>query len=275
MIRYGNPLAAPGQRQPSGSINIDAYGLVQAQLTFAFDSAVDNTTDMIDEYSMGLAYPDDLGFEMKSYKYHITSAKGDVAMMTVDYMGIARGVGYTDAQVTGVSNTMAQPIETHPNFTKHQTSWAGGVLGGTPTAPLNRAIFVPSTSVPGQFTFGGFGISTDPATPNIKAGVRQYLRPMVNTRGTIFFDFANASRAAALVNANGWRLSSSDDLGKLLGGITTASTPGKWLFTSVNVEPIGTPSSNPYYKVTYDLMYANDVLGWDADIYPQLTAAIF
>ena len=49
-IDYGNDLASPGKRQPSGTISIDAYGLAQAQLTFALDSDPANLTNAIDTY---------------------------------------------------------------------------------------------------------------------------------------------------------------------------------------------------------------------------------
>ena len=129
-IDFGDNLfGLGGLRQPSGTLEIDAFGVVQAQLTFALDSSNTNIATNIEYYKNGVLHPDstDLGFNLWSYRYHITSAKGGVSMITVDYLGIARESGHSDSQIHGVINTTAQPIETHPNFTvKHaDKTWQG------------------------------------------------------------------------------------------------------------------------------------------------------
>lgn len=279
-IDYGADLASPGQRQPSGSVSIDAFGLAQAQLTFALDSDPANLTDAIDTYSLGIDYPDDLGFAMKSYKYHIASAKGGISMLTVDYIGVSRGVNYTDAQITGVANTMAQPIETHPNFTAYDSNYAAGPLAGTQTSPNNGAIFVPVATPTGlgqQYSFGGFAVSNT-STQNKKAGVRQYLRPMVNVRGQIFFGFGQDEKAFKLANMTGMLVHDDADLRKLVAPIVPGGTdPYKHaLITSVNIESIGSVETGKHIvKATYDLMIANDTLGWDLDIYRVAPVSIF
>ena len=280
-IDYGADLASPGQRQPTGSVSIDAFGLAQAQLTFALDSDPTNLTDAIDTYELGVDYPDDLGFPMKSYKYHIASAKGGVSMLTVDYIGVSRGVGYTDAQITGVSNTMAQPIETHPNFTAYDTRFNAGPLAGTQTSPNNGAIFVPVNTPSGlaqQFSFGGFAVSNT-STQNKKAGVRQYLRPMVNIRGQIFFGFGEGDKVNKLASSTGMIVHDLSDLRKLIAPLTGGTNPDAYkyaLITSVNIESIGSVESGKHViKATYDLMIANDTLGWDLDIYQIAPVSIF
>lgn len=281
-IDYGNDLASPGQRQPSGSISIDAYGLAQAQLTFALDSDPANLTDAIDTYELGVDYPDDLGFAMKSYKYHISSAKGGISMLTVDYIGVSRGVDYTDAQITGVSNTMAQPIETHPNFTSYDSRFNAGPLAGTPTSPQNSAIFTPvvnpaTGTASGQYSFNGFAVSNT-STQNKKAGVRQYLRPMVNIRGQILFGFESEAKAYKLANMTGMLVHDTADLTKLVAPVIPGGVDPykKALITSVNIESIGSIESGKHVvKATYDLMIANDTLGWDLDIYQVAPVSIF
>ena len=279
-VDFGNDLLNPGQRQPSGSVSIDAFGLAQAQLNFAVDSDPANLTDVIDTYSLGVDYPDDLGFTMKSYKYHLSSAKGGVSMLTVDYIGVSRGIDYTDAQITGVANTMAQPIETHPNFTAYDTRFAAGPLAGTNGSPQNGAIFVPVNTPPGvapQFSFGGFAVSNT-TTQNKKAGIRQYLRPMVNIRGQILFGYTTYNMAYKFANMSGMLVHDDADLTKLIAPVNPGGTdPYKHaLITSVNLESIGSIEVGKHViKVTYDLMIANDTLGWDLDVYQVSPESIF
>jgi len=277
---FGNDLLNPGKRQPSGSVSIDAYGIAQAQLTFAVDSDPANLTDVIDTYSTGVDYPDDLGFTMKSYKYHLSSAKGGVSMLTVDYIGVARGIDYTDAQITGVANTMAQPIETHPNFTTHDIRFVAGPLAGTNSNPYNGAIFVPVNTPPGvapQYSFGGFAVSNTPPQ-NKKAGIRQYLRPMVNIRGQILFGFTAVAKAYKLANMSGMIVHDTSDLTKLVAPVIPGGVDPykKALITSVNIEAIGSIESGKHVvKATYDLMIANDTIGWDLDVYQISPVSIF
>jgi hypothetical protein len=285
---YGNDLASPGVQQPTGSFNLDAFGLAQAQLTFAFDSSV--LVDIIDTYQTGVDYPVDaetLGFRMRSYKYSITSGSGDVSMLKVDYMGVARDAGWTDAQITGVATTTAQPIETHPAFSHDVTTEDDPPItypafGGVPGAPLNDAIFVPAPPQPNgalQFSFGGFGVAQG-GTPNKKAGIRQFLRPMLNVRGQIFFNAENAFRSATMVQNIGMTLFDSADMNILIvpGDAVGALSPEICLLTNASVEPIGYPGEDGTLiagiKVVYDIMVGGNN-GWDSDIYWPAKTSIF
>jgi len=282
--KYGNELIAPGERQPNGSFHLDAFGLAQAQLMFALDSDPANITDAIDMYQTGVDYPDDLGFTMRSYKYAISTTAGGVAMLTVDYMGVARTTGWTDAQITGVASTTAQPIETHPAFSKDVTidETTHPALAGTPSAPVNNAIFVVAPPQPNgniQFSFGGFGVAQG-ETPNKKAGIRQFLRPMLNVRGQIFFNAEQASRSAAMVANIGKTLYNETDMWTLItpNDAVGALTPEICLLTSASVEPIGYPGGDGTelagIKVVYDIMVGGSS-GWDEDIYWKADGAIF
>jgi hypothetical protein len=284
--KYGDELISPGVRQPTGSFHLDAFGLAQAQLTFAVDSDPANLIDVIDSFQTGVDYPDDLGFTMRSYKYSITSMVGKVSMLTVDYMGVARVDGWTDAQITGVASTTAQPIETHPAFSKDVSEGdpptTHPALAGTPSDPVNDAIFVVAPPQPNgaiQFSFGGFGVSKS-GDVNKKAGIRQFLRPMLNVRGQIFFNAENANRAAAMVNNIGKTLFSETDMFTLItpGDAVGALEPEICLMTSASVEPIGYPGGDGTelagIKVVYDIMIGGSS-GWDPDIYWKTETAIF
>lgn len=284
--KYGDELISPGVRQPSGAIQLDAYGLAQAQLTFAIDSSVDNLIDVIDAFQTGVPYPDDLGFTMQSYKYSIKLSSGNVAMLTVDYMGVARVSGWTDAQITGVATTTAQPIETHPAFSHDAATGdpptTHPALAGTPGSPINSAIFVPAPPQPNgalQFSFGGFGVAQG-ETPNKKAGIRQFLRPMLNVRGQIFFNAEEASRSAAMVANIGKTLYDAGDMQTLItpNDAVGALSPEICLLTNASVEPIGYPGGDGTgiagIKVVYDIMVGGSS-GWDEDIYWKADGAIF
>lgn len=273
-IDYGNSLEF-AIRQPNGTIELDAFGLAQAQATFAVDSTPANLQFAITAFTAGVPYPDNLGFPMISYRYRITTSKAGVAMLTADYMGINRAKGYTDPHIQGVVNTAAQPIETHPNFTKiTDPSISNNILAGVPSDPKNKAIFVPHTDPDTgvvQNLFKGFGVSTTAGTVNIKAGVRQYLRPMTTVRGVIYFNSANSGLAEKLSGNVGKYLKTGDSQTLLQPWLVYGVIYGtRWLVTAANIEPIGTPEilTAPFIKVTYDLMYGGQ-LGWDQDIYAQ------
>lgn len=277
-LDYGADLAAPGVIGATGSINIDAFGLAQAQLVFNIDSSNANLTDTIDMVSMGIEYPYDVGFPMKSHKYAISLQPGGVATMTIDFMGVARGIGYTDAQITGVSNTTAQPIETHPNFTIITDGTIGGVLAGPPASPssnINKPIFIPTGDALAPWRFDGFGLPAD-GTRNKKAGIRHFLRPMYSVRGMMFFTKEQGFRAGIMTNGVGRTLKTPGDMFKLItpGDILGALSPDLCLLTAANAECIGTPDDYAGIKVVYDIMIGGE-LGWDPDIYGPMHDSIF
>jgi hypothetical protein len=273
-IDYGNDLYEL-VRQPTGTVEMDAYGLVQAQATFACDVSIIPT--VLGTFATGQPYPDSLGFDLTSYRYRVTTQKAGVAMVTVDYIGVNRESGYSDVHMQGVVNTSAQPIETHPNFTKiTDAAISSNVLAGVPSAKFNNAIFGPTTDKDTgtvQYQFKGFGVSTTALTVNRKAGVRQYLKPMTTVRGTIYFRASQSGKAEKLSSAIGCYLKTADSQSLinpwLVYGVIYGS---RWLVTAANIEPMGTPASShldsPVIKVTYDLMYGG-LLGWDPDIYGQ------
>jgi len=281
-LDYGKDLIFP-EASPSGSINIDSFGLVQAQVVFTADSSDANLTDVIDMFSMGVPYPYSVGFDMTSHKYAFALQPGGIATFTVDYMGVARGVGYTDCQITGVSNTTAQPIETHPNFTIVTDPTIGNqsttqILAGPPAAPSsnpNKPIFIPSGDAYAPWRFDGFGLPAD-GTRNRKAGIRHFLRPMYSVRGIVFFNKEQGYRVATMTNGVGRTLKTENDMFKLItpNDILGALSPELCLLTAANAECIGTPDNYAGIKVVYDIMIGGD-LGWDSDIYGPMATAIF
>lgn len=266
LIKYGNDLVdLEGVPQPNSTIVFDACGLVQAQVTFAIDYSIISSATA--RYELGVNYPFDCGVDLYSYKYHITLTKAGVSMLTVDYMGIVGGEN-TKAQIVGVSTTTAQPIETHPKF----PDFAG--YPDQPSTWVNNATFTKKVSTEDgstQFSFNGFGVakSTDgfAGGVNIKAGIRQYLKPMQNIRGTIIFLGAGAS--GAMAGGIGKTLSDTGfDLLINNTEVTGALAGNYCLLTSANVETIGVPDAPVATKVVYDIMVSGED-PWDADLYEE------
>lgn len=282
-INHGNELVAPGVPTPAGSIVIDAFGLAQSQLTYTLDSSDENITQMIELVTTGANFPYDVGFEMRSHKYSIAFNAGGIATMTIDFMGVSRASGYTDAQISGVSSTTAQPIETHPNFTivtddTIGTGSATQILAGPPSQPSsnpNKPIFIPSGDAYAPWRFDGFGLPAN-GSRNPKAGIRQFLRPMYSVRGVVFFNRTEGYRAATMTNGVGRTLKNAEDMQKLItpGDILGALSPDLCLLTAANAECIGTPSSYAGIKVVYDIMIGGTI-GWDSDIYGPMEDSIF
>jgi hypothetical protein len=279
-IDFGDSLLSPGRRQPTGAFSVDAFGLAQAQLTVALDSDPANIADAINLYCGGIDYPDDLGQPMKSYKYSMSTSKGGVTLMTIDFMGVFTELGYTYPNMVGVVATQAQPIETHPNFTiiTDDTISNNILAGSPPTTNFNSAIFNPNpTAVVGgsgfQYTFGGFGVGKGD-TVNPLAGVRQYLKPATTLRGTIYFNPANQSKAEGLNAAVACYLKSADAQTLIPDWIQNQTLGSRWLVTHAGIECIGKPETIAVegnyaaLKVTFDLMNSGKQ-GWNQDIYAE------
>jgi hypothetical protein len=276
IIKYGNQLTA-GQLQPGFNVVIDAYGLMQGQATFAIDTA--SAGSVLSSLAQdGIAFPADVGDALYSYKAHLLSSKGDVSMITVDYVGIVGG-NQTTAQITGVSNTSAQPIEAHPNFSEVTDGTIGAKLAGYPdtkTSWVNNAIFASRENIDSdgnketQYSFVGFGVTKDADGEfNKKAGIRQFLKPMQNVRGTIFFD--GGSDTSSSIAAGIGRTLSGGGLNLLIpnnAAVGGAIGNDYCLLTAANIEMIGNTESPVVIKVVYDIMISgNDP--WDPDIYGE------
>jgi hypothetical protein len=271
---YGNPLLS-ATPLPVGTINVDGFGLAQAQQSFSLDSNDAAIGVALQSFSQGEIYTYGNGIQMKSYKVSVSYGKGGVATVVVDYMGVVGTSGYTKPQVTGIATSTAQPIEAHPNFTKVTSEAAGGVvLAGYPPSNLvtnNKPIFVQSTDPYATWTFRGFGLRTD-GEVNIKAGIRQYLAPLATLRGQIFLGPTATSSASTFLQSVGKRLTNTD-VSKLvqpsnLAGALESADQNYALLSAANAECIGNPDNPAAIKVTYDIMVGGEI-GWDKDIYGQ------
>ena len=280
---YGNTLSSTtGIVQPNYTVYQDAYGLIQTQFTFAVD--IDRVTSALTYYKNGVDDPFNLG---QSYKVHVSGQKGEVAMVTVDYMGIENGSN-TEAQITGITNVTMQPIESHPNFSSITETYSGAndyPLAGYPSdmgktdnpSKANNPIFLSIINNKGVvvgYTFQGFGAQLDSTQPrNLKQGVTHYLRPMSNIRGTIFYtDSDTVSTITSMVGQRGlgsYAETLIPDMSVIGGG---ANRNKRLLLQSANVEIIGSVNNPAAYKIVYDILYTGDNTdGWDADIYKSVS----
>jgi hypothetical protein len=284
-LSYGNPLTWGDYAvAPQGTVTCDAFGLVQSQLVFTVDSADAEIVNVLNTAKFANApYPFNIGIDMNAYKYAISFQPGGISNVTIDFVGINRESGITDCQISGVSTTTAQAIETHPNFTivTDDTIGEGSatqILAGPPSQPSsnpNKPIFIPSGDIYAPWRFDGFGLAAD-GTRNRKAGIRQYLRPMYSVRGVVFFNKAQGFRAGIMTQGVGRTLNNEEDMFKLItpGDILGALAPEFCLLTAANAECIGTPEFYGAIKVTYDIMIGGET-GWDSDIYGPMEQSIF
>jgi len=285
---YGNALTDLGLRQPSGGIHYDPFGMAQAQTIWRINGGPSQMSNIIDiqnkiksRDSSVMVYPESLGFSMIAYKWDITFDKANIATLTIDYMGVYAAEGYSNAQCTGVANTSAQPIETHPNFTYLQLN--GGDTGFDSATPLagtaegtryNNAMFTKNSSS-NYWAFNGFGVSNVATAANKKAGVRQYLKPMWTVRGTIFLGPDHLDKAALMTNHVGWRLHDPDQTTLITPNSLVGALSGAYcLLTTANAECIGNVNQPAAIKVVYDIMISGE-FPWDPDIYPTMTTPIF
>jgi len=281
-IDFGNELnGVLSGLQPTGTIEQDAYGLVQAQLTYIMDSQDAQLNTVLTYYKAKRLYPLTITPQLYSYRTHISFMKGGLMSVVVDFMGIATAGGVsTWPNIQGVVATSAQPIESHPNFSKI-TDLTIGPPGGTalagvppPGTAFNNAIFNQSgTEGAVKWVFGGFGVLDDEVgVPNKKAGIRQYLKPYTTVRGVIYYG-ESFSTAVSDITKNVGRTLDLTALGILIPSSVFAGsmTPSHYLLSHAGVESIGNANTGSgantvAYKITYDIMFSGDQ-GWDADIY--------
>lgn len=150
------------------------------------------------------------------------------------------------------------PIETHPLFTN---------IGGTPSSPLNGAIFLdPETNLPGNDNarcfFDRFPTFLADGSKNLKAGIESFLEPVVSYRE----EYVTTS------------LPSLTGFGKRTTTVPGPGLPGglgkrDWLYLGYTYTRRGNQGgSGPFayasiiYEVTHEWRLSGRN-GWDPDIY--------
>lgn len=154
-----------------------------------------------------------------------------------------RGVWSSSACRVDVQAALqANPIETHPNFTS--------TLGGTPSGPLNGAVFDPTT---GAFLGWPAGAALG------LGGVRYYLSAANTYRFT--FSTLSGSTVSTAVAAIGQLASSVS-----AGGLTVSQTNG-FMLQNVTEDHQFVGAGNTVY--TYTVCWVStQPPGWNTNIYP-------
>jgi hypothetical protein len=286
--------------QPDYQFSHNGYGLLQLTANYAID--VKYATGSTTQFYRGASFyagRDELSASLTEYQWTCVKAEekgrdGRMAYISAQYAAIEEG-DFTQVEASMTSAVVAEPIESHPNFTKIQiaaigdgkTPLGGTWIGNTPPSPnagdiINpyRAAWGPiSTPTPGvvQYNFVNFlPAPSTAATANRKAGVKSWMRPTINLKMTSYM--SSGDEAASICSMVG--CIAKDHIGVMAipeayktvgenGWLVTA--PGvegggnkDWLISGANMEVFG-----GLYKVQLDLLLSG-VLGWDPDIYaPQ------
>ena len=261
-ISQGNALTTPVQ-QPGGKFSDDGYGLITATVVWK----ADQSASLNSVVNRGSTCPLAGASFCDAHKYTIAYDSLGLAIITVDYVGIAPSVnsGLRTKPQVGVSQGLtSEHISTHSNFFTATT----GIAGPTPftastIAPnefkgLNGAHFASANG--GKFT--GF---KDPAQP-LYYGKTNYLAPQTSFAG--FFYTTDAATPKSLVDRVGktsgnGSFNSIAMLPTYMGTsfVTGTGSRNQLLLAQVNVEDFGL-----LYKVNYEIRYNRD--GYVATVYP-------
>jgi hypothetical protein len=217
VIPYGNNLQDPVP-QPGWQVEIDGFGLMQAQVKFKWDyQYIGNFPTKFAKgtlLSTLISGVESRYANMSVWKASMTTDKANVVTVTADLAGIdpnINGGQFTEMQMVMTGASSSEPIEHHPNFLiKNCVSFGGGnVLAGFPKAsgwddsiaPINpatglggnpnRALWTPKVANGGATQgqqFVGFLPNQSQAeylagNINIKAGIKNYYKPQITLRG--------------------------------------------------------------------------------------------
>lgn len=299
-IRYGNQLGSPVV-QPGWTIDSDAFGLVQARVTYKWDATPENIGNFTFQFYLGAPCDIEGWTTLGMSKASMTRDKGDILTIVAEFVGIDPTINSglrTNPIMSMTASSSSEDITHHPNFYKiacTDIGSAGHPLAGPPPAAggfqtstvinPNRALWTPRVQATGATNNCQF-VAFLPAqksteTVNIKAGVKSYYKPQNSIKMTRYFSTENE----ALNNASyvGWwtdgtyfgmpeeytRLT-GDGLPHYPGRLNyipeyEALVSRSFLVTNYSVERFGN-----IWKTSGEFMLSG-LTGWDPDIYPGPT----
>lgn len=227
----GSPALSGGLLLPGASVTYETDGTITAAARYAFTQAASVSI-------IGNAHPDDSRAVCVSY-----TAEYDEVFQYANavYRGVWSG---SAARVDVQASLSANPIETHPNFVS--------TLGGTPSGPLNGAVFDTNGTFLGWPAGAADGLG----------GVRYYLAAGCSIRVT--GSTTSGSTVSSAVAGIG-SLSTSVSAG---GATFTASYtfPG-FMLQNVTVDWQYIGSATTIY--TYSQIFVQtQPPGWNTNIYP-------
>lgn len=147
----------------AGDITVDKYGLATGTAVWwAYAKA-----DLYGSGVTGIGYPHPNAPSLKCEKM-VYADSDNGATLTASYAGLLTGVAPDPVDELDTA-VMEAPIDAHPDF---------ATFAGTPTAPLNGAVFIKDSS--GNYRFDCFG----PSAPAGLRGVTSFEAPTSIVRRT-------------------------------------------------------------------------------------------
>lgn len=222
---------AGGVLQPGATVTYETDGTITAAARYAFTQAASVSI-------IGNAHPDDSRAVCVSY-----TLEYDECFQYAN--AVYRGVWSTSATRVDIQASLsANPIETHPSFVS--------TLGGTPSAPLNGAVFDSNGTFLGWPAGASLGLG----------GVRYYLAAGCSIRFTT--STTTGATVASAIASIGAIASSISGGGSTF---TTAYTFPGFMLQNVTVDWQYLGSATTIY--TYSLVYVmTQSPGWNSNIYP-------
>lgn len=237
VVPYGNNLLDPVP-QPGWQVEIDGFGLMQAQVKFKWDYS--KIGDFPTKFAKGTLLSSLITGVASRYqnmgvwRASMTIDKANVVTVSADLAGIDPSINSgtkTNTQIVMTGATASEAIEHHPNFLvvncKTGNPNMDKVLAGFPpesgwnnsTDPINpntgvggnpnRALWTPKVAQGGATQgqqFVGFLPNQDPSEYpdklNIKAGIKNYYKP-ANTLRCLFY-VNDETNAVAFASYVGW-----------------------------------------------------------------------
>ena len=269
-IDFGNNLGAALQ-QPGGKVSDDGYGLLTATVVYKVDeSAIAGNPILV----RGSNCPIESNCKCHRYGYSVDSL--GIATVTVDYVGIADGLEYTDPQITGSQGLTSEHITTHPNFfeTAGDLGFSTDPIAGVGTGSLstpNYAAIAGTNPVEYQ---GRNGATFELATgrkflgfkkPEFKDfyGKTSYLAPQCSLSGVIYTSvssFVNNMRNTVGKTSGTGSFATKQLVPTYMGTSFTVGGRNQLLLSQVSFEDFGL-----LYKVQYELRFNRE--GYNAAVY--------
>jgi hypothetical protein len=255
----GNSLNDP-VLQPGYVVADDGYEVLTCKATYKSNHGV-----AAGSFSRGDSFGPDP--RLKAHKISIVYGANDIAIITVDYIGLATESEYSKPNVSGSATLTTEPIVNHPKF--FTATGSGGIAGPQPYSvstlvkdlkpyterkPVyqggNGSIFEQKEG--GKFL--GFFEQTDPVARKLYQKT-SYLAPTSTVNGTIYTtSSANVNTLLGYVGKTMYKRG-PDGFGYLLPDYFTApfkapDEDDQWLIASVHFEDYGA-----VYKLSYELRF--------------------
>ena len=197
-----------------------------------------------------------------------------IVLFKADFIGLHPTKSQVNASYSAVqigNSASTEPIETHPRFYDK--------IGGSKADPKNNSQW----NDKGEFE--GFPQLMPDGKPNRKAGIKQYYKPAITARGTIYLK--DSETASAVIKCVGkwtkdgmvggvnllkdkaqrdWNTISHDP--DEAGPEALGSQKRTWLVSKADADS----HAGTLIKISFELILSDRYSEWDLDVYPKWTA---